>query len=75
MCSTIRSCRGAHYFNFLQTKHFCKAPTISFDLKFTLGYLLTPSLRFGRSECARPTAPVQGPTASISCKPSSFVNP
>ena len=38
MCSTNSPCPRAHYFSFLQTKHFCKAPISSSHQKFILGY-------------------------------------
>ena len=75
MCSTIRPRARAHFFGFLQTRHFCKAPTSSSHHKLISGYLLTPSLRLGGSECVPPTALVRGSPVSVSCKTRIFVKP
>ena len=61
MCSTNSPCPSAYCFSFLQTKHFCKAPTRSSHRKLILGYLLIAGLRPRGSEYAGLSALVQGP--------------
>ena len=55
--------------------HFWKAPTTSSHQKLILGYLLTRSLRSRGWKCAQLSAPVQGPTISVSCKLGIFGKP
>ena len=68
MCSTIRPSPGAHCFSLPQVRFFWKAPTSGSHHNFILCQLLTPSLRFGGSKCARLSAPFQGPTFLLCCK-------
>ena len=68
MCSPICPCPGAHCTSFLQTKHFCKAPTSSSHKNLILGFLPKAKQRYGGSKWARLSAPIQGPTVSVSCK-------
>ena len=65
MCSTNSPLRRAHCFSFLQSKDFLKPQLV----------LLNATLRSRVSECARPAAPVQGPTVSVFRKPSIFIKP
>ena len=55
-------------FEFPEVRHFCKALTNGSHKSCILGHLLTPTQRSGGSKCAGLSAPLQGPTASVSFK-------
>ena len=61
MCSTISPCARVLCFCFLQTKHFCKAPTSDSHNNLILGFLRTAKKRFGGSKCARLSSMAGGP--------------
>ena len=61
MCSTIYPCLGANCTSFLQTKHFCKAPTSSSHRNLTSCFLLTPGLRSGGRKYDRLSHLSRGP--------------
>ena len=75
MCLSIRPRPRAHCFSFVQTTHFWKSPTGSFHQDFTLGFARTVSRRSANLKCARLSAPVQGPTVSVSYKLGTFGKP
>ena len=52
MCLTIRPGEGAHFFSFLQVRHFWKTPTGNTHPDLIVGYLLTAQHRSRGSKCA-----------------------